>query len=87
MCGRYEGFDERAIEMYADEVFSISDCILTGGELPALVLCDSIARQIQGVLGNAKSLQGESFAEHLLEAPNFVKVRHLPQAQMKIYKI
>ncbi|BDB63716.1 tRNA (guanine-N(1)-)-methyltransferase [Helicobacter cinaedi] len=73
VCGRYEGFDERAIEMYADEIFSISDCILTGGELPALVLCDSIARQIQGVLGNAESLQGESFAEHLLEAPNFAK--------------
>lgn len=73
VCGRYEGFDERAIEMYADEIFSISDCILTGGELPALVLCDSIARQIQGVLGNIESLQGESFAENLLEAPNFAK--------------
>lgn len=73
VCGRYEGFDERLIELYADEVLSIGDFILTGGELAALCLCDSIARQISGVLGNEESLQGESYENFLLEAPNFVK--------------
>ncbi|MDD6055225.1 MAG: tRNA (guanosine(37)-N1)-methyltransferase TrmD [Helicobacter sp.] len=73
VCGRYEGFDERLIELYANEVFSIGDFILTGGELGALCLCDSISRQIKGVLGNAESLSGESYENYLLEAPNFVK--------------
>ncbi|MGI0405698.1 tRNA (guanosine(37)-N1)-methyltransferase TrmD [Helicobacter himalayensis] len=73
VCGRYEGFDERAIELFADEVFSIGDFILTGGELGALSLADSIARQVEGVLGNKDSLKGESFESYLLEAPNFAK--------------
>ncbi len=73
VCGRYEGFDERLIELYAHEIFSIGDFILTGGELAALCLCDSISRQISGVLGNAESLAGESYEEFLLEAPNFTK--------------
>ena len=67
VCGRYEGFDERLIECYANEVFSIGDFILTGGELAALCLCDSIARQIKGVLGNEESLRGESYEKHLLK--------------------
>jgi tRNA (guanine37-N1)-methyltransferase len=73
VSGRYEGVDERVIELYVDEVFSIGDFILTGGELPSLVLCDSISRNINGVLGNQFSLQGESFNNSLLEAPNFSK--------------
>lgn len=73
VCGRYEGFDERLIESYANEVFSIGDFILTGGEIAALCLCDTISRQVEGVLGNSDSLQGESYEEFLLEAPNFVK--------------
>ncbi|ANV97824.1 tRNA (guanosine(37)-N1)-methyltransferase TrmD [Helicobacter enhydrae] len=73
VCGRYEGFDERSLEVWADEVFCIGDFILTGGELPALCMCDSISRQIQGVLGNQESLCGESFENHLLEAPIFAK--------------
>ncbi|RDU69051.1 tRNA (guanosine(37)-N1)-methyltransferase TrmD [Helicobacter cholecystus] len=73
VCGRYEGFDERVIELWADEVFCIGDFILTGGELPALCLCDSISRQIKGVLGNSQSLCGESFENHLLEPPIFAK--------------
>lgn len=77
VCGRYEGFDERSIEMKADEVFSIGDFILTGGELPALCICDSICRQIKGVLGNPDSLVGESFQSYLLEAPNFSRVMNL----------
>jgi len=73
VSGRYEGFDERLIENYADEVFSIGDFILTGGELPSLCICDSICRQVDGVLGNKESLSGESFEDNLLEAPNFTK--------------
>lgn len=73
VCGRYEGFDERVIELWADEVFCVGDFILTGGELPALCLCDSISRQIDGVLGNSQSLCGESFENHLLESPIFAK--------------
>lgn len=73
ICGRYEGVDERVIEGFVDEVFSIGDYILTGGELASLVLCDCIARQVPGVLGNEKSLCGESFENDLLEAPLFTK--------------
>lgn len=54
-------------------MFSIGDFILTGGELPALTLCDAIARNINGVLGNACSLEEESFENDLLEAPSFAK--------------
>ena len=71
--GRYEGIDERVIENYADEVFSIGDFILTGGELPSLVMCDAIARNVEGVLGNEESLDIESYEDDLLEAPSFTK--------------
>ncbi|NPA27963.1 MAG: tRNA (guanosine(37)-N1)-methyltransferase TrmD [Epsilonproteobacteria bacterium] len=73
VCGRYEGFDERLIELYANEVFSIGDYILTGGELGALVMSDAISRNIEGVLGNRDSLVEESFENNLLEAPSFSK--------------
>lgn len=73
VSGRYEGIDERVIEELADEVFSIGDYILTGGELPSLVMCDAIARNIDGVLGNSDSLSIESFETPLLEAPAFSK--------------
>ena len=73
VSGRYEGIDERVIETYADEVFSIGDYILTGGELPSLVMSDSIARNIKGVLGNIESLEVESYETDLLEAPSFTK--------------
>ncbi len=73
VSGRYEGIDERVIEEYADEVFSIGDYILTGGELPSLVMCDAIVRNIDGVLGNSESLEVESFESELLEAPSFTK--------------
>ncbi len=73
VSGRYEGIDERVIEAYADELFSIGDYILTGGELASLVLCDAISRNVQGVLGNSDSLSVESFESSLLEAPSFTK--------------
>lgn len=73
VSGRYEGIDERVIEAFADEVFSIGDYILTGGELPSLVMSDAIVRNIDGVLGNSQSLETESFETPLLEAPSFGK--------------
>jgi len=73
VSGRYEGIDERVIEKYADEVFSIGDYILTGGELASLVMCDAISRNIKGVLGNKNSLNVESYEDMLLEAPSFTK--------------
>lgn len=73
VCGRYEGFDERFIENYVDELLSIGDFILTGGELAAMTLCDSISRNVYGVLGNSDSLVEESFENSLLEAPSFTK--------------
>jgi len=73
VSGRYEGIDERIIEIFADSVYSIGDYILTGGELPSLVLCDAISRNVDGVLGNSASLEEESFENALLEAPCFTK--------------
>ncbi|MCD6172819.1 MAG: tRNA (guanosine(37)-N1)-methyltransferase TrmD [Sulfurimonas sp.] len=73
VSGRYEGIDERVVEKYADEVFSIGDYILTGGELASLVICDAVSRNIEGVLGNSDSLSIESFETSLLEAPSFSK--------------
>jgi tRNA (guanine37-N1)-methyltransferase len=73
VSGRYEGIDERVIEEFGDEVFSIGDYILTGGELPSLVMCDAISRNVDGVLGNSDSLVTESFEMELLEAPSFSK--------------
>ena len=73
VSGRYEGIDERVIEKYANEVFCIGEFVLTGGELPSLTMCDAISRNIKGVLGNAKSLDIESYENKLLEAPSFAK--------------
>lgn len=73
VSGRYEGIDERVIEAFADELFCIGDYVLTGGELPSLVMSDAISRNIEGVLGNSESLSVESFEAPLLEAPCFSK--------------
>jgi tRNA (guanine37-N1)-methyltransferase len=73
VSGRYEGIDERVIEACADELFSIGDFILTGGELASMVICDAVSRNVEGVLGNSDSLSVESFEASLLEAPSFTK--------------
>ncbi|NKQ40805.1 MAG: tRNA (guanosine(37)-N1)-methyltransferase TrmD [Sulfurovum sp.] len=73
VSGRYEGIDERVIEQHADELFSVGDFILTGGELPSMMLCDAISRNVSGVLGNSDSLVMESFESRLLESPSFTK--------------
>ncbi len=74
LCGRYEGVDHRVEEHVADEVFSIGNYVLTGGELPALVMIDAIARMIPGVLGSKQSLESESHDEEgVLEYPQYTK--------------
>lgn len=75
ICGHYEGLDARIRTHLVDETFSIGDYVLTGGELPALVMIDSIVRLMDGVLGNADSIVEESFQDGLLEAPVYTKPR------------
>ena len=73
ICGRYEGIDQRIIDHYADDEISIGDYVLSGGELPALVVFDAIARNIEGVLGDDASLEQESFSGGLLEYPQYTR--------------
>ncbi len=74
ICGRYESFDERIREHLATRVISIGDFVLTGGELPALILMDAVGRIVPGVLGDAEATQEDSFAEDgLLEYPQYTK--------------
>ncbi|MDO4571800.1 MAG: tRNA (guanosine(37)-N1)-methyltransferase TrmD [Clostridia bacterium] len=72
LCGHYEGVDERAMR-YIDEEISIGDYVLTGGELPAMVLVDCLSRFIPGVLGSSESAEEESFSEGLLEYPQYTR--------------
>ena len=72
VCGRYEGIDFR-IEKYVNKIYSIGDYILTGGELPAMVMLDAISRQINGVLGNNNSKKNESFEKKLLEYNQYTR--------------
>lgn len=71
ICGRYEGVDERVRARLADEEISIGDYVLTGGELPAMVLVDTVVRLISGVLGHKDSVRDESFSANLLEYPQY----------------
>ncbi|MCG6873253.1 MAG: tRNA (guanosine(37)-N1)-methyltransferase TrmD [Gammaproteobacteria bacterium] len=73
LAGRYEGIDQRVIERQVDEEWSIGDYVLSGGELPALVLIDAVARQLPGVLGNLDSAEQDSFAEGLLDCPHYTR--------------
>ncbi len=73
LCGRYEGVDERARRMWVDEEISIGDYVLTGGELPAMVLIDAVVRLIPGALGNAASAPNDSFANGILDHPHYTR--------------
>lgn len=73
LCGHYEGVDERVLEEIVDEEISIGDYVLTGGELPALVLIDCLSRMIDGVLPNEEAYSGESIYNGLLEHPQYTK--------------
>lgn len=73
LCGHYEGIDQRIIDLYIDREISIGDFILTGGELPAMVMTDVIARFVPGVLGCGQSSEEESFSDGLLEYPQYTR--------------
>jgi len=72
VCGRYEGVDERVIS-FVDEEISLGDFVLSGGEFAALAVIDAVARLVPGVMGNAESVQIESFSEGLLEGPHYTR--------------
>ena len=73
MAGRYEGVDERFIESEIDDVWSLGDYVLTGGELPALVVIDAIGRLLPGVLGSEESAVQESFTDGLVDWPHYTR--------------
>lgn len=73
LCGHYEGFDERVREHLATEELSVGDYVLSGGELPALVLIDAITRLLPGVLGNEQSAHDDTFSDNLLEYPHYTR--------------
>ena len=72
-CGRYEGVDQRVIDLAVDEEVSIGDYVLSGGELPAMVLIEAVTRLLPGVLGNPDSVSIESFQNELLEGPQYTR--------------
>lgn len=78
LCGRYEGIDQRVLDRHVDLELSLGDFVLSGGELPALVLLDAIARLQEGVLGDAASHQQDSFSEGLLDCPHYSRPERLP---------
>jgi len=73
VAGRYEGVDERVIKRAVDEEISVGDYVLTGGELPAMVVIDCLVRQLPGALGDADSLQEDSFVDELLDCPHYTR--------------
>ena len=75
LCGHYEGYDERIREIIKPREISLGDFVLTGGELPALCLIDSVSRKIEGTLGKIESAHDDSFSDGLLEYPQYTKPR------------
>jgi len=75
LCGHYEGFDERIREIIKPREISLGDFVLTGGELPALCIIDSVSRNIEGTLGKIESAHDDSFSDGLLEYPHYTKPR------------
>jgi len=73
IAGRYEGIDERFIETHVDEEWSIGDYVLSGGELPAMVLIDAVTRLLPGALGHADSAEEDSFTDGLLDCPHYTR--------------
>ena len=73
LCGHYEGVDQRVIDLLVDEEISIGDYVLTGGEIPAMVLVDAISRYVPSVLGNSETTSDESFSNNLLEYPQYTR--------------
>ncbi|UCX03901.1 tRNA (guanosine(37)-N1)-methyltransferase TrmD [Shewanella glacialimarina] len=77
VCGRYEGVDERIIQTEVDEEWSIGDYVLSGGEIPAMTLIDSVARLVPGVLGKQASAEQDSFSDGLLDCPHYTRPENL----------
>ncbi|MBO2697361.1 tRNA (guanosine(37)-N1)-methyltransferase TrmD [Shewanella algae] len=73
VCGRYEGIDERIIQTEVDEEWSVGDYVLSGGELPAMTLIDSVSRLVSGVLGKQASAEQDSFSDGLLDCPHYTR--------------
>ncbi|WP_345855594.1 tRNA (guanosine(37)-N1)-methyltransferase TrmD [Shewanella algae] len=73
VCGRYEGIDERIIQTEVDEEWSVGDYVLSGGELPAMTLIDSVSRLVPGVLGKQASAEQDSFSDGLLDCPHYTR--------------
>ncbi|MEE9302516.1 MAG: tRNA (guanosine(37)-N1)-methyltransferase TrmD [Thiotrichaceae bacterium] len=79
LCGRYEGIDERIIELEVDEEWSIGDYVLSGGELGAMVLIDAITRLLPGALGHEQSAEQDSFSDGLLDCPHYTRPEQLDE--------
>jgi tRNA (guanine37-N1)-methyltransferase len=73
LCGRYEGIDERLLQLEVDEEWSIGDYVLSGGELPAMVLIDAVVRFLPGALGHEQSAEQDSFSDGLLDCPHYAR--------------
>ena len=76
LCGRYEGIDERLLTQYVDIEISLGDYVLTGGELPAMVMMDSVIRRLPDVMGDDQSAEQDSFVDGLLDCPHYTKPHH-----------
>ena len=77
VAGRYEGMDERLVEMEADEVLTVGDYVLSGGELPSMLVVDAVARLVPGVLGGENSAAEDSFSDGLLDCPHYTRPEEL----------
>ena len=82
LAGRYEGVDERVIQNYVDEEWSIGDYVLSGGELPAMVMIDAIARLLPESLGNSESAQQDSFVDGILDCPHYTRPENFQNEQV-----
>jgi len=82
LCGHYEGIDDRVRQYLVDEAISIGDYVLTGGELPAMIVVDAVARMIPGVLGSSDSAQQDSFYNGLLDYPQYTRPREFEDMQV-----
>lgn len=82
ICGHYEGFDARISENLADEIISVGDFVLTGGELPAMMITDAVSRMLPGVLGSEESAPTDSFYDGLLEHPQYTRPREFEGMQV-----
>ena len=86
LCGHYEGIDERVLEEIVTDYVSIGDYVLTGGELPAMVMVDAISRMVPGVLTNDESGSTESFEGNLLEYPQYSRPEAVSYTHLDVYK-